>query len=138
MQLAFLRCPTPRARGNVAAAARMHPGRLFELGMGHDRGCRKCTIVHSMFTQGEIAAAERMGPADVARLEAELADLGARVAAAEASRNAKLGKVRSAVRYGTVRYSTVWGVIMGVDEMRGRGARVVCQNGQGTGQQVPG
>lgn len=45
--------------------------------------------------EGEIAAAERMGPADVARLEAELADLGARVAAAEASRNAKLGKVEA-------------------------------------------
>ncbi|KAG2497057.1 hypothetical protein HYH03_005055 [Edaphochlamys debaryana] len=43
--------------------------------------------------EGEIAAAERMGPADVARLEAELADLTSRAAAMEAARNAKLSKV---------------------------------------------
>ncbi len=102
----------------------------------HVATCRNSEKRHiNAYAQGEIAAAERMGPADVARLEAELADLGARVAAAEASRNAKLGKVR----YGTVRYSAArqkgcWREAGGRGAWQAKLGRVLG----GTGQRVSG
>ncbi|GLC36577.1 hypothetical protein PLESTF_001275100 [Pleodorina starrii] len=43
--------------------------------------------------EGEVAAAERMGPADVARLESELSELHSKCAALEAARNAKMAQV---------------------------------------------
>ncbi|EFJ51520.1 hypothetical protein VOLCADRAFT_103432 [Volvox carteri f. nagariensis] len=43
--------------------------------------------------ESEVAAAERMGPADVARLEGELSELTHRCSALEAARNAKMAKV---------------------------------------------
>ncbi len=46
-----------------------------------------------MCRQGEVAAAERMSPADVAALQSQLAELGGQVAALEAARSAKMATV---------------------------------------------
>ncbi|GLI62231.1 hypothetical protein VaNZ11_004797 [Volvox africanus] len=43
--------------------------------------------------EGEVAAAERMGPGDVSRLEGDIAELNSRCTALEAVRNAKNAKV---------------------------------------------
>ncbi|GIL89869.1 hypothetical protein Vretimale_17992 [Volvox reticuliferus] len=43
--------------------------------------------------EGEVAAAEKMGPNDVIRLEGEIAELNSKCAAVEAARNAKNAKV---------------------------------------------